>query len=106
MSTLSPSIVKFLGVFDPKKSNKITVDKLAELLEPEFDPLQKPEVQQSLFTQIAGKPDGKITAEQLLTAAQQNGVPLTLKEAQDMIRCFDTDEDGKTSFKEFQAVFQ
>ena len=106
LASLSPSVQSFLSLFDPKKTKKISVEKLAELLDPEFNPLTKVEVQQLLFTQIAGKPDGKITPEQLVAAAQQNGVALTGKEAEEMIKLFDVDQDGKTSFKEFQAVLQ
>jgi hypothetical protein len=99
-----PQVRSLLSIYDPKKTGKIPVAKLAELLDPQFNPMSKLEVQQQLFTQLAGKPDAKLTPEQLVAAGTQAGVPLTLQEAREMVRCVDVDEDWKVNFKEFQSV--
>jgi len=104
LGTFFPQVRALLSIFDPKNTGKVPVAKLAEVLDPQFNPMSKLEVQQQLFTQIAGKADAKLTPEQLVAAGTQAGVPLTLQEAKEMVRCVDADEDGKVSFKEFQSV--
>lgn len=100
-----PQVRSLLSIYDPKKTGKVPVAKVAELLDPQFDPLAASEVRQQIFTQIAGKPDAKLTPEQLVTAGEQAGVPLSIEDAREMVSFVDVDQDGKASFKEFQTVF-
>ena len=56
-----------------------------------------------LFKQIDGNNDGFITTKELKEALAKQRQNISLKQAEELINCIDTDHNGKINYSEFVA---
>lgn len=99
------NVLTLLRYLEPDETGKVLVEDVEALFHPDFVKLDDKANIQDMFEHFDRNEDNLISAEDLLEASGQMGVPLTMNQAQLMIKTFDSDQDGQVTYEEFSEIF-
>ena len=99
------AVLDLISYLEVDRNGKISVQEVEGLLHPDFIKLEEPNNIADMFTNFDKDQDEQISVDDLKSTSEELGLPLSYKQASLMIQAFDSDADGKVSFKEFSSIF-